>query len=64
MAKTTVTNTQTNVTIGADILSKNDRHMKVAVDGTTSTINLHKKTPDDKVYVGQLAGMEFVSTGE
>ena len=62
--KTTITNTQTNVTVGADILSKNDKHLKVAVDGTKMSISLHKKSPSDKLYIGQVAGMEFISTGE
>lgn len=64
MDRTTVTCTDNDKTVGADILSKNDRHMKVALDGTELALELYKATPQAAVYVGHLHGMEFISTGE
>ena len=64
MDRTTITNTETEVTADADILEKNDRRMKVAFDGTHLALELYKATPQSKVYVGHLHGMEFTSTGD
>ena len=64
MAKTIVKCIDTNKEVGADILSKNDRVLKVALDGTTLSLTLYKKSPADKHYVGNGSGLEFTSTGE
>jgi hypothetical protein len=42
----------------ADVLSRTDRYMKVAVEGTTMTIELHR-TDLNKPYIGAKAGLEF-----
>lgn len=63
MGKTTVKCIDTNKVIGADILSRNDRSLKVALDGTTLTLTLYKRTPTDALYVGNASGLEFTSTG-
>lgn len=42
----------------ADVLSRTDRYLKVAVVGTTMTIELHR-TDVNKPYVGTKAGLEF-----
>ncbi|KKN24849.1 hypothetical protein LCGC14_0890890 [marine sediment metagenome] len=63
MDRTTVTCTDTNQTMGADILNKSDRRLTVAVDGTEMSIALTKRDPYDKYYVGTAAGFEFTSTG-
>jgi len=40
------------------VLSRTDRYMKVAVEGTTMTIEMHR-TDLNKPYVGTKAGLEF-----
>jgi len=42
----------------ADVLSRTDKYMKVAVEGTTMTIEL-QRTDLNKPYVGTKAGLEF-----
>ena len=42
----------------ADVLSRTDRYMKVAVEGTTMTIEMHR-TDLNRPYVGTKAGLEF-----
>ena len=64
MERTTIINTETEVSAGADILSKSDRVLKVALDGTEIPLTLHKSSPHAAVYVGHLHSMEFTSTGE
>lgn len=64
MDRTTVTCTNTDQTVGADILEKSGRRLKIAVDGTKSSMLLTKKDPNDRYYVGTLAGFEFTSTGD
>lgn len=64
MDRTEVTCTDTDTTVGADILSKSDRVLKVVADGSTMSITLYKKTPTSTLYIGSVAGMEFTSTGE
>lgn len=63
MDRTNVTCTDTESTVGADILNKNDRYLKVALDGATVAIELYKNTPSARIYVGFMFGMEFTSEG-
>jgi hypothetical protein len=42
----------------ADVLSRTDRYLKVALEGTTMTIEL-SRTDVNKPYVGTKAGLEF-----
>lgn len=57
-------NIENGTTAIADVIKKSRMNMRVAVVGTNLTINLSKKTPDEKNYNGRGFGMEFVSTGE
>jgi len=45
-------------TKSADVLSKTDKHIKVVVDGTNTSIELHRKDLN-KPYIGRFAGLEF-----
>ena len=42
----------------ADVLSRTDKYMKVAVQGTTMTIEL-TRTDLNRPYIGTKAGLEF-----
>lgn len=64
MDRTTITCTDTEQTMGADILDKNDRRLTVAIDETYIKIVLYKDTPTQRVYVGKKSGLEFTSTGD
>lgn len=64
MDRTFVTCTDTDSTVGADVLEKSDRYIKVALDGATIALKLFKDTPTTRVYVGCMFGMEFTTTGE
>lgn len=64
MDRTTVTCIDSDITVGADVLDKSDRFLKVAMDGTTTAIELYKDTPNDRVYIGYMFGMEFTSEGD
>lgn len=63
MDRTEVTCTDTGSIVGADILDKSDRHLKVALDGATIALELYKDTPNTRVYIGHMFGMEFTSEG-
>lgn len=64
LKRTTVTRTDNDINVGADILSKSDRRLEAVVDGTNMKLVLTKSTPHQKHYVGNLHGIEFTSTGE
>ncbi len=64
MDRTSITCTDTETTVGADVLSQSDRRMEIAVDGTDFKLRMFKNTPADKLYVGNMGGLEFTSTGE
>ena len=64
MGRTTITCTDTDQVMGADVLDKTGRRLKVAVDGSNMSITLTKKDPHDRYYIGTAAGYEFTSTGE
>jgi len=59
MEKITITCTRNNRTKDADVILKTDKHLKVALEGTQITIEMHR---DDlnKPYTGHTAGLEFV----
>ena len=42
----------------ADVLSKSDKHLRVALVNTTITLELHR-TDLRKPYIGRLSGLEF-----
>ena len=64
MNRTTVTCTDSENIVEADILDKSDRYLKVVIDGSNEPIELYKDTPTARVYVGYLFGMEFTSEGD
>lgn len=63
MDQTTVTCTDTGTVCGADILSKSDRRIQVALHDTDLTLVLMKDTPSSRLYMGSKSGLEFTSTG-
>lgn len=64
MDRTTVTCTDTDMVVGADILDKTSRRLKVAVDGTQTSLTMTKNDPNNRLYIGTMAGFEFTSTGD
>lgn len=65
MDRTTVTCVSNSANAPADILDKNDRVMKVVLVAMTEMpISMRKKNPNDAFYVGNAAGLEFISTGD
>jgi hypothetical protein len=64
MKKTKVTCIDTEKTLDADILKKSSKLLEVAVDGSNLKLKLTKNTPDEKIYIGRMSGLEFTSTGE
>ena len=60
--KTTITCTQTDRAVEADILEKTDKTMKVAVVGTNLVIFM-KRDDINKVFVGNYKNLEFTSRG-
>lgn len=64
LKRTTVIRTDNDAAAGADVLSKSDRRLEVALDGTSFKLVLSKNTPHQRHYVGNLHGIEFTSTGE
>ncbi len=64
MDRTTVTCTDTDKVVGADILDKTGRRLKVAVDGTQTSLTMTKSDPNNRLYIGTMAGFEFTSTGD
>lgn len=64
LPKTNVTCTESGVTVNADILAMTARYLKVVIELTESTVDMHKNAPSDAVFVGNSFGLEFTSTGE
>jgi|TARA_Y100001973_G_C5132352_1_gene298459 hypothetical protein len=50
--------TENGKTKPADVLSKNDKYLKVAIEGTTMTVELFRQDLN-RPYVGNKAGLEF-----
>lgn len=57
-----VTCTDNGKTMTADVLSRNDKSLKVAIVGTTLRLTL-SRTDTRKPYVGSSAGLEFTTNG-
>ena len=51
--------TDNNKTKIAEILSKNDKYIKVVFEGTTITLELFR-TDVNKPYIGHKSGLEFI----
>ena len=58
-----LTCTENDRTLDARVLKKSDRFLEVVVEGTDTKVTLTKKSSDERVYVGHMAGLEFISTG-
>ena len=58
MEKIEITCTDNGKTKTADVLFRNDKHLKVAVEGTQITIEMHRQDVN-KPYIGHTAGLEF-----
>ena len=58
-----LTCTENDRTLDASVLKKSDRFLEVVVEGTNTKVTLAKKSSDERVYVGHMAGLEFISTG-
>ena len=58
-----LTCTENDRTLDASVLKKSDKFLEVVVEGTNSRVTLSKKMPNDRLYIGKMAGLEFVSTG-
>ena len=58
-----LTCTENNKTLDASVLKKSDRFLEVVVEGTDTKVTLAKKSSAERLYVGRMAGLEFVSTG-
>lgn len=65
MEQTLIISSESGINAPADILEKSDRRMKVVMVAMTDMpITMYKKTQHDEYYVGSMAGMEFISTGD
>ena len=58
MDQVEITCTENGKTKMADILSKNDKYMKVVFEGTTITLELFRADVN-KPYIGHKSGLEF-----
>ena len=58
MEKIEITCTNNNKTKTADVLLRNDKYLKVAIEGTQITIEMHRQDLN-KPYIGHTAGLEF-----
>ena len=58
MDKIEIICTNNDKTKTADVLFRNDKHLKVAVEGTQITIEMHRQDLN-KPYIGHTAGLEF-----
>ena len=58
MDQVEITCTENGKSKMADVLSRNDKYLKVAVEGTQIAIELFRKDVN-KPYIGHTAGLEF-----
>ena len=58
MEQIQITCTENGLVKTADVLSQNDKYMKVVVEGTQIAIELHR-IDVNKPYIGHTAGLEF-----
>jgi len=60
MDRINITCTDTGKTVGADVLSRSNNRLEVAVDGSKMKITLHRNKAT-KPYVGTVGKMEFTA---
>ena len=58
MEKIKITCTNNSKTKTADVLFHSDKHLKVALEGTQITIEMHRQDLN-KPYIGHSVGLEF-----
>ena len=58
MEQIQITCTENGLVKTADVLSQNDKYMKVVVEGTQIAIELYRSDVN-KPYIGHTAGLEF-----
>ena len=58
MDKIEITCTNNDKTKTADVLVHNDKHLKVVIEGTQITIEMHRQDLN-KPYIGHTVGLEF-----
>ena len=58
MDKIEITCTNNDKTKTADVLVHNDKHLKVVIEGTQITIEMHRQDLN-KPYIGHTEGLEF-----
>ena len=58
MEKIKITCTNNGKTKQADVIQKNDKHLKVVVEGTQIAIEMFREDVN-KPYIGHKAGLEF-----
>ena len=58
MEKIEITCTNNSKTKTADVLLRNDKYLKVAVEDTQITIEMHRQDLN-KPYIGHTVGLEF-----
>ena len=58
MEEIEITCTDNGKTKSADVLSRNDKHIKVVIKGTQIAIELFRQDVN-KPYIGHTAGLEF-----
>ena len=58
MEKIKITCTNNGKTKQADVIQKNDKHLKVVVEGTQIAIELFRENVNNP-YIGHTAGLEF-----
>ena len=61
MEQVIITCEQNGKSLKADVLSKTQNHMKVAIVGSTMVLEMHKH---GNSYEGKAAGLTFESNGE
>ena len=62
METCSVTSTNTNKTVKADILKRSDKSIRVVLHGTNIAFSM-LRTDTRRPYVGYLNGMEFTTNG-
>ena len=58
MEKIDIVCTNNNKTKTADVITHNDKHLKVVVEGTQIALEMHR-VDVNKPYIGHTAGLEF-----
>ena len=58
MDKIEITCTNNGKTKTADVIFRSDKHLKVAIEDTQITIEMHRQDLN-KPYIGHTAGLEF-----